>query len=87
MGWTGRATRYCQLIRETNKSKRVDFCQKLLRTHESFNDIVFTDESMIQLKPKSTTRQENHGDSDPHLNTLLKSIFGVAYQNMGQPMW
>ena len=45
------ATRYCQLIREANKTKRVDFCQTLLRTHESFGDVIFTDESMIQLKP------------------------------------
>ena len=51
MGWSARATRYCQLIREANKTKRVDFCQTLLRTHESFSDVIFTDESMIQLKP------------------------------------
>ena len=63
MGSTGRATRYCQLIREANKSKRVEFCQKLLDTHESFDDVVFTDESMIQLKPAH--RKVYHKTGEP----------------------
>ena len=51
MGWSAHATRYCQLIREQNKVKRVDFCNKLLHDGDTFDDVVFTDESMIQLKP------------------------------------
>lgn len=51
MGWTAHATRYCQLIRENNKLKRVEFCQKLMQDGDTLDDVVFTDECMIQLKP------------------------------------
>lgn len=51
LGWTAKATRYCQLIRDANKVKRVEFCQRVLQSGENFNDIVFTDESMVQLSP------------------------------------
>ena len=51
MGWSASATRYCQLIREQNKLKRVEFCQKILREGDTFENVVFTDETMIQLKP------------------------------------
>ena len=51
MGWSAHATRYCQLIREQNKLKRIEFCQKLQRDGDSFDDVIFTDEAMIQLKP------------------------------------
>ena len=51
MGWSAHATRYCQLIREQNKVKRIEFCQKLLQDCDTLDDVVFTDECMIQLKP------------------------------------
>ena len=51
MGWSAQATRYCQLISEQNKQKRLDFCQMLLATEESFEDVVYTDEAMVQLMP------------------------------------
>ena len=51
MGWSARATRYCQLIREQNKLKRVEFCQLILRNRDNFSDVVFTDECMVQLVP------------------------------------
>ena len=49
MGWFAHATCYCQLICEANKGKHVELCQKLLETCENF--VIFTDESMVQLKP------------------------------------
>lgn len=51
MGWNAKATRYCQLIRDVNKQKRVEFCQRLLASGEKFHNIVFTNESMVQLSP------------------------------------
>jgi len=51
LGWTSRATRYCQLIRAANKLKRVDFCKNLLDTQDTFDDVVFTDEAMVVLTP------------------------------------
>lgn len=63
MGWSGRATRYCQLIREANKQKRLDFCETMLSTRETFNDIIFTDEAMVQLKPAH--RKSYHKKGEP----------------------
>lgn len=51
IGWTAKTTRYCQLIRQPNKQKRLDFCNHLLSTNETFKDIIFTDEAMVQLNP------------------------------------
>ena len=36
-------------IREVNRIKRVEFCQKLLDTRDTFDDVIFTDESSIQI--------------------------------------
>ena len=49
LGWTSRATRYCQMIRQPNKVKRVEFCQQLIETGDTFDDVIFTDEAMVQL--------------------------------------
>lgn len=49
LGWTSRATRYCQMIRQPNKVKRVEFCQQLLESGDTFEDVIFTDEAMVQL--------------------------------------
>ena len=51
LGWTFRGSAYCQLIRVANKAKRLQFAQDFL--HEAatgFNDVVFTDETSIQLR-------------------------------------
>ena len=50
LGWVVTAPKYCQLIREGNKAKRLEWCRKMLETNERFDDIVFTDESSIQLE-------------------------------------
>lgn len=36
-------------IRENNKLKRLEFCRQLQETCDSFDDVIFTDESSIQL--------------------------------------
>ena len=51
LGWTFRGSSYCQLIREANKHKRLAWAQEY-RTYkdEDFADVIFTDESTIQLE-------------------------------------
>ena len=49
LNWSAKPTRYCQLIRDVNKHKHVEFCQNLLASGETFHNIIFTDETMIQL--------------------------------------
>ena len=53
LGWTFRGSAYCQLIRETNKAKRLDFAQKYVEEATSateFEDVVWTDEYSVQLE-------------------------------------
>ena len=40
---------HCQLIRDVNKAKRVDFCKELITSDEKFEDVIFTDQTSIQL--------------------------------------
>ena len=37
LGWIQTGSRYCQLIRERNKVKRVDWANEMLRTQENFD--------------------------------------------------
>ncbi len=46
LGWTFRGSAFCQLIREPNKCKRLEWVIK--DKNEDFSDVLFTDESSIQ---------------------------------------
>ena len=50
LGWFSTGTKYCQLVREANRVKRLEYCQRLLATNEQFNDVIFSDESTIALE-------------------------------------
>jgi hypothetical protein len=45
LGWVVTTPKYCQLIREANKQKRLEWCQTMIDTNEQFDDVVLTDES------------------------------------------
>ena len=53
LGWVATRPRYCQLIRETNKEKRLVWCKERLEDDESFEDVVFSDECSVE--------QDSHG--------------------------
>lgn len=48
LGWTFRGSAYCQLIRNENKIKRLEWCERY--KNEEFKDVIWTDESTIQLE-------------------------------------
>ena len=48
LGWTFRGTHYCQMIREVNKSKRLEWAREYL--HDDFSDVMWTDETTVQLE-------------------------------------
>ena len=48
LGWTFRGSAYCQLIREANKVKRLEWSQRY--KDDDFEDVIWTDESTIQLE-------------------------------------
>ena len=50
LGWSFTTARYCQAIREANKTKRLDWCNKRIGEKETFVDVIFMDESTVQLE-------------------------------------
>ena len=51
LSWTFRGSAYCQLIRAANKIKRLQFAKDFFHEAASgFNDVVYTDETSIQLE-------------------------------------
>ena len=50
LGWTLQRTGYCQLIRDVNKTKRLEFAQRVLESGDTFHNVIFSDESSISLQ-------------------------------------
>ena len=48
LGWTFRGSAYCQMICEANKIKKLQWAQQY--QDDSFDDVIRTDESTIQLE-------------------------------------
>ena len=48
LGWTFRGSVYCQLIRDCNKQKHLDWAHEHLQ--DNFDDVVWTDECSVQLE-------------------------------------
>ena len=48
-GFTHSRPRYGQMVRDANKLKRVDFCDRLIAKNDQFDDVIFLDECSIQL--------------------------------------
>lgn len=49
LGWTTRRVKYCQLISNKNKQARMDWCLKSLSLKDTFEDVIFTDETAIEM--------------------------------------
>ena len=61
-GWALQNTRYCQLIREANKAKRMEFAQRVLDTGDTFHNVIFTDECSISLEQFRRTSYRKIGE-------------------------
>ena len=48
-GFTYTKTRYCQMIGDSNRLMRLEFCNNLTDTNDGIEDVIFTDESSVQL--------------------------------------
>jgi len=53
-GWICTQTRYCQMVRDANKTKRLEFCRKIIETNDDFGNVIFTDESSIEIERATT---------------------------------
>ena len=48
LGWTYRGSAYCQLIRNENKLRRLNWASTYL--HDNFEDVIWSDETTVQLE-------------------------------------
>ena len=49
-GWTLQRTAYCQLIRDANKAKRLEFARHVLESGDTFQNVIFSDECSVSLE-------------------------------------
>ena len=72
LGCTFRGSSYCQLIRDVNKTKRLEWAREYLSEAESgFEDVIWSDEATVQLETHRRFAVENKG-SDPGINQGLE---------------
>ena len=50
LGWTLQRTAYCQLIREPNKVKRLEYVQRVLESGDTFDNVILSDECSVSLE-------------------------------------
>ena len=50
LGWKVENARYCQLVREPNKIKRMAFCLKAFIEKDMFKNVIFTDQTSVQME-------------------------------------
>ena len=50
LGWKYENTRYCQIVREPNKMRRLAFGLNALSRKDSFDDVIFTGETTVQIE-------------------------------------
>ena len=53
LGWVSTTPKYCQLIREVNKEKRLNWCENVQASRENFKNVIWTDECSVQLQTHS----------------------------------
>lgn len=59
LGWVQTGTKYCQLIREPNRVKQLEFSEKCLQENKQFDNVIYTDKCSVLL--------ENHTKLSFHL--------------------
>ena len=55
------------MVREVTKVKRADFCASLIEIDDSFYDVIFSDESSIQLHNNKTTSYRPFDSQNPSM--------------------
>ena len=53
LGWVMTSTKYCQLIREANQVKRLEFSEQCLRANEQFDNVIFQDKCSVMMENHS----------------------------------
>ena len=64
LGWVATRPKYCQLVRQANREKRVLWCRECLRKKDKFDNVIWIDECSVQLD--SHTRLCFRRKKEPH---------------------
>ena len=63
LGWTAKRTRYCQLINEINKEKRIEWClDRVIGDDMDMRDVTWTDECSVQFESHQKTIYHKEGE-------------------------
>ena len=76
LGWKKSGPKYCQVVRERNRVKRLEFAAKCLRECDKFEDVIFTDESSIWLEKHAKLCFRKYNEP-PKLKAKAKHRFKV----------
>ena len=78
LGWIQTGPRYCQAIRPANCEKRLAFAKQCLKNKETFDDVIFTDESSIIIDRHARVcfRKEKYA---PKLKAKIKHPVKVIF--------
>ena len=67
LGWTFRGSAYCQMIREASKVKRLEFARQYAHEADTgFLDVIYTDETSIQLESHRRFACRKRGEQPRH---------------------
>ena len=80
LGWTYRGSAYCQVIRDVNKAKRLEWARANLGSN--FEDVIFTDECSIQMESHRRFCCHKRGElpkNKPRLAYLFTTEHKVFY--------
>ena len=48
LGWVATSPKYCQLVREANREKRVAWCRERISKGDNFSDVIFPNSSKLR---------------------------------------
>ncbi|CAF0965122.1 unnamed protein product [Brachionus calyciflorus] len=65
LGWKYRKTKFCQAVSVKNRIERLFYCFMCLFTNENFDDIIFIDETTVELRFYSRQRWVKNLENDP----------------------
>ena len=89
LGWVSTTPKYCQLIREANKEKWLNWCLEVTHEKDAFTDVMWTDERSVQLQCYSLHCYRKKGQVKkfkPRPKHLLKVRIwaGISYRGPTQ---
>ena len=82
LGWVSTTPRYCQLIREANKEKRLKWPEEQIANNEKFDDVIFTDECSVQIdvhRRKCYRKKKQPRKLKPQPKHPPKFMYGVEF--------